>query len=997
MCKSQENNKIRNDFSEMDVAGKIIVLITGLLFIFAGCSLTVPVERLHFQETAVLSPTTETETEISGKTETLTDPFLTALSNELPPDPFMEHLSQIVPVSHVVPQNKQNSLTSSSEIEPVGEAEPITKTETFEAELITETEPAESDSAPDSVPASEPESEPESESDGELVTDEEQERILAKDIWTKNIVLDYWKENGMKNPFPNQNEPDRKRRDEINRLNMSNKEIQKQNNFNYEYSSGLPSTWRWFHREMELLIRIPPELRGTPEMFLHNKKYQGTSYRVLRANAAILLGRDGDTFAEKELVETVKNGSLKNELRCAAAETLGRLPTVLPDVLIPLLEQFKEREVETINKQTGLSVRNIDPGIPALWLELLIGLAERLEPWEHPCFLEPFSARNFEIRWQTAKLWRQHSPPKKRNGTSVGGWQFRLPEAYLDYVRRETNPTIRTEMIRTLGLWKEPEIWTFVQHDLNGEVMVRHAAMIALAEAGCREAVPVIKQKLHDSVASNRAKAAEALRKLGCLEEVFPMADDQDSNVRLEVVKAFANRCSPQTVALARRMINDYYEKVRLATLEALAQWSLEESGLILLEAAKSQHVSTRRQALEILAKHGIAVKDLNPLDLPKNQTEQYERLVRCFHEAVGSSEVHFREGRGDGFFPSEQNRPNDLILDEIRYCLNDWQRPDCSPEERKEIRNRFTSFGEQLLPALNYLYEFERRKIPKSLDSVLAESNPVFEWIVQLKSDDMSERRKAASALARWSSVRGADRLALRRIEDQANHQTDFFVLGSLLEVIRKSDSELAKQLAATLLRSESLKLRSLACEIFQEFGDGHDLPKLMELLGDPNWKMFQSSLNAVLGIFERAEFRDFEGERAEIIEKLESRLLRGDMRFQLEAAAALHRLGDPVGEETFRRLALSSDSRIRCEVAQKVAELGDTVFIPVLIYFLDDRSSSVRMLALSGLPKLAGEEIEILDFGRFYSNETSVTQQKITRWKKWASYRNDPANKRQ
>ncbi|MDR1964908.1 MAG: HEAT repeat domain-containing protein, partial [Planctomycetaceae bacterium] len=666
---------------------------------------------------------------------------------------------------------------------------------------------------------------------------------------------------------------------------------------------------------------------------------------------------------------------------------------VSPDVLIPLIGQFKEREVETKNAQTGVAVRNIEPGIPVLWLELLIALAGRLEPWEHPCFLEPFSARQFEMRLQTAKLWRQHSPPKKRNGTTVGGWDYRLPEAYLEYVRQETNPTIRAEMIRTLGLWKEPEIWALIHSDLNGETIVRHAAMTALAEAGCREAVPVLKQKLHDSVAANRARAVESLRKLGCLEDVFQMVNDQDSAVRVEAAKAFAERCSPQTVMLARRMLNDYYEKVRQTTLNAIADWRIEESGLLLLDAAKSQHVSTRQQSLEILAKHGIAVRELNPLDLPKNQTEQHEKLVQCFHEVIGSSEF-----RSQNHPPTDQLRPlihpNDPILADVRHCLDDWQRPNRLREERETIRTRLRGLSDRLLPVFNYLYETERRKIPESFDSILAETEPVFEWIVQLKSENMNEKRQAASELARWSSVQNMDKLTLRRIADQVGRQTDSRVLSLLFEVVKKNDSELAKQLAATFLESESPELRRLACETFEELGDGHDLPRLIELLHDPNRNVFRSSLRAAAAIFDRTDSDDFEEERTEVVNRLKNRQLQNDIRLWIEAAGVLYRLGDPVGEETFRRLSLSSEPRIRSDVAETISELGGEVFIPILIGFLDDRNGSVRQAALNGLPKLAGEEIEILDFGQSYSKEISVTQQKIARWKKWASHRHSAEN---
>ncbi|MDR1963887.1 MAG: hypothetical protein LBQ50_08920, partial [Planctomycetaceae bacterium] len=305
----------------MDDAKKLLILITGIFSVFAGCSLTVPVERLSLHETTVLP----------SQTETVVDPFLAAIANEPQRDPFTEHL---VPITPIAPQNvSQNIAQNVSQNNPQKEQEPLASSieaepsvEIIETPEMSETvaivekdEKVEKEEIDETIDETE-----ETESvapEVELVSDEEQERILSKDMWTKNIVLDYWKENEMKDPFPNQSDVVRKRRNEISRLNMSEKEIQKQKKFDYEYSSGLPSTWRWFHRDIEQLAKIPSELRGTPEIFLHDKKYQGSSFRVLRANAVILMGRDGDPLVEKELIEIVQNQSLKSELRCAAAET----------------------------------------------------------------------------------------------------------------------------------------------------------------------------------------------------------------------------------------------------------------------------------------------------------------------------------------------------------------------------------------------------------------------------------------------------------------------------------------------------------------------------------------------------------------------------------------------------------------------------------------------------------------------------------------------------
>ncbi|MDR0871233.1 MAG: hypothetical protein LBN39_10620 [Planctomycetaceae bacterium] len=375
---------------------------------------------------------------------------------------------------------------------------------------------------------------PPKEPDNIKITLADAEQILSKDLWVKNVLLDRLQDKEDDNGRAGRSEGSRKRADEIHKLNLSTKERRKFQNDQYVYGTDTASTWRWFHRELEQLAETPVQERANIAVFLTDPKYQGKNDKILRANAAILLGRElGRESADKEpatmltdvLLEVVQDASLRTELRCAAVEMLGKRADVSVETLLPLLEPYKEKETETKDTKTGLAVRKPQNGIPLLWMELLTAAAEKTQPWEEPCFLEPFRARDYDTRLQTAKLWRRCS-------TACPQKPGKLPEQFLELVKQEPSPAIRAEMIRTLGLWKEPRIFELVGADLHRETLVRNAAMDALVDAQCREAVPAIQQKLNDPVASNRLKAAKTLAAIGVLDGIHKLANDPDAEVR---------------------------------------------------------------------------------------------------------------------------------------------------------------------------------------------------------------------------------------------------------------------------------------------------------------------------------------------------------------------------------------------------------------------------------------------------------------------------------
>jgi hypothetical protein len=225
-----------------------------------------------------------------------------------------------------------------------------------------------------------------------ITTEAEQADLLSQNNWVKNIALINLLDSGKKPSLGDLSPKDRQRRDEINRLNMSQEELAKKQNKKFEYVDGSASDWRWMHRGVDKLHAIPIADRESAKVFLQADKYKEKKYLTLRINAAILLGRDGNPAIKKYLLQLVQSETVPIPLRCAAIEVLGRMPMVTADDLIPLIENVKDRTVEKKVRKTGEQIKQLQAGNIDVWEELLHAISEKIDPWEHDCFLEPFHA-----------------------------------------------------------------------------------------------------------------------------------------------------------------------------------------------------------------------------------------------------------------------------------------------------------------------------------------------------------------------------------------------------------------------------------------------------------------------------------------------------------------------------------------------------------------------------------------------------------------------------
>jgi len=812
-----------------------------------------------------------------------------------------------------------------------------------------------------------------------------QEELLSPNQWVKNMALINMLDTGRKPSASSISPEERQRQEQRGRLNLSRDELAKRSNQRLDYVDGSASDWRWMHRGVDQLYAMPTEHRENTVVFLRDKKYRdGNQYETLRANAAILLGREGDPSVRKYLLGLVQSESIPQNIRCAAIEVLGRMPIITAADLLPLLDNVKDREIEMTDRKTGEKTWQRQPGNTDVWEELLMAIAEKMEPWEHVCFLEPFHASAIDIRLKTAKIWRRASLEKRPTGE--------LPEKFLEIAKqRDTSPEIRVELIKTLGAWRLPELFQYLEPDLQSRQMaeVRHAAMLALAGAGCQEAIPIIKDQTKESNPATRAVAAEALRKLGAYDEVFKLANDAHYLVCIEVAGAFSERCTRQTATLAQSYLSNTNAKVQLATVEALRSWSIEESGPLFLQAAKSFHPDVRRRATAMLAEHGVSYSGFDPADRPERQTEQYDELVQVFHESVGvdpriESAGKERLARSDSAIRQVSAMvPEDYALTEVRRCLDDWS----DHEQRPLIQRRLTAHGRRLMPLVDHLLTAENRKIPESLDRVFAEVEPGFREIENLKSADANTRRRAAAELAKSGVIDPPSKVAAQRMLDAATQQTtDVIVLHSLFAALQ-NDPDSASQLARSLMHSPSPMVRKLACEALGEFGGSDDVALMREALRDPSREVVREALRGIDALLtETANASD-----SSVVEALLAMLLGNgnDPTLQTDAAATLHRLGRVEGTEALRRFAASPDYRIKTYAAKQISELNDPVFTPILLSFLDDGNATVKSAALKGLPRVAGQDIGRI--GLNTHSDISQTQQQIDRWKAWGRDRRE------
>ncbi|MDR1925281.1 MAG: hypothetical protein LBQ66_13005 [Planctomycetaceae bacterium] len=905
------------------------------------------------------------------------------------------------------------------------------------------------------------------------------ETILINAKWQPNIQLDRWIDNGMKNPHSQNPASAKKRREEINKLNMSDKDKLKHNNHR-EYIEGLISTWRWYNQEIDQFVKQQlspdqesrPNFPVDPKIFLTTDSYKNSKYDTLRANAAILMGRCNDYSATEYLIEIIKSKRQDN-IRCAAIETLGEMSEVDFEMLLTLLD-FECGKIagqkDTDNKSytndinsrklsdsknaasenaAKSATKNVSPDNKIVWAELLTAIAKKIDPWEHPCFLDSFSSDQVEIRRTTARLWRIRSQAllddeqeqeqeqeqenefdntngKPKNLSLRKKLPQQLPRRFIVFARSEDDLQTRIEIMKTLGYWKERETLDVVRGDLNHAYLsLRLSAIDAIAAADCAGAERILREKLRDSSGKIRAKSVQGLCRIGYFDDALQLADDKDRDVRIEVAKAIAFTQKRIALKIAQRYIEEDIEEIKLAVLNSLERWDdIKLSGAILIEALKSKSIKTRMLSAEILSAYLPAAESLctnkhlagneqnKLIAIVQKQFDQYfdeidelpDNKPQISLAANSNGKLNNRTQQKHNQYKDEieddnetdeeteaglsANEVSDVDIDYVHNLIKQWTAPELTLIQREALRRQLVRYGDRLIVLIEILYDkYDDFDLPESFDVVLTDSGVTFEQVLLLDSETPIIRQKAATELARQSKVNPHGKLITSRVLTRALKETEPIMLGAYLELLKNSDHYRARIFAEHLLKSKIPDLRKRACDVFGEVGNGYDLTYLAQRLVDKRREVSYAAFAAMIEILRGIHGNEFENERTNAAEILRLQIAgnNNDPLSQAEIGAAMYALGDDAGIEIISRTSYSTDPRARLQVINVIKALNDPNFIAIPIRYLDDKENYVCQAAIDVLPQLAGVDEGIIETEIPFEHELSQIQRKIIRWKKW------------
>jgi len=376
---------------------------------------------------------------------------------------------------------------------------------------------------------------------------------------------------------------------------------------------GLPrAPYRWRHAGLDEITAAPTDKRVDLAKFL------ASDDPVVGANAAILLARSQDSAADLQLVETVRDTALKLQLRCAAAEALGRPDSVLASIaLAELLSDFGAEATADYS--------------PELHAELLRSLGRQVDAADSPQLFAGLKSKAGEVREAAVDCFAM---------TGEG----ELPREVIA-LRADPNPQVRAAVLNCLVHRHYPQAQEYclaALGDVHLNVQLAGVAGLGVigGESSCRA---LGRLAAHDSE-EVRAAAVAALTAVGDESAVFVSAKDQSWHVRRNVARGLARFPSERGAGVARQLLADANAEVRSAVTEAVGYWPLPLAGPILLTAMSDAPEPTRHQAAQQLTNLWPAAERFSP-DAPADlRQDQIRQLQTALAGDEGGSPVANRE-----------------------------------------------------------------------------------------------------------------------------------------------------------------------------------------------------------------------------------------------------------------------------------------------------------------------------------------------------------------
>lgn len=692
-----------------------------------------------------------------------------------------------------------------------------------------------------------------------------------------------------------------------------------------EPSPDQPNQPRWRHAGVEALALLSFELG---ELRPHLKAGGAAA-----ANAAIVLARRGDDSGLAVLEQAIRDRALKPNLRCAAAEALGRLQSPAARSVLRQLGG----EQGGWQREGGY--------LADLHAELLRGIRARLEPADRPLVEAALASQASVVLVEALRA------------VAAGGWDDLAQSAAA--LRLHPDAAVRAEALRSLALLQHPQAAGFCVTGMSDQALaVRLAAAEALASCPGREAENALLEALARQEEQVRAAAVRALGMRGAFAAVRRAADDQSWRVRRAAAAALAKDATAEGAAVLRRLLGDRSPDVQLAAVMSLGELPPTLAGEILLEAlahpvyrtraaardqlarfwpdaarfAPEAPLSHRRALIAELREHGLSARE-GGTPSPGDAAA----LTTGHPGALGQDEEHLSHGPTTDAVATQQAELS--AVRQALAALREGQTHAAVPA--------LEAFGAGL-PELLAAVAQAGEPLPEAIwHDVLPRLAQEYVWLDVVAGGPDAARRQAAAKLAQQAGEGELPWLVLERLAMLGTREADATVLRSLLQAVSTDGRPAALALARASLGHPAPEIRRMACEQLRRFPAREHVPPLMAALEDPHATVAAAAAQAL-------------GEQPQPIDTapLEKLLAAPDRYLRLAAAVSLVRLHSDEGIAALERLAHDPDVDVRRLAATAMGELGLPEFVPTLISLLNDESR-VRHAALAALPRAAGHDL--------------------------------------
>jgi HEAT repeat protein len=716
--------------------------------------------------------------------------------------------------------------------------------------------------------------------------------------------------------------------------------------------------WRWRYPDLDDLLARPAEQR--PDFRRHLRDADP----LVAANAAIALVRVAATEKGVRAGETVgrpsqadtdglerpsrKPARIPAPVGCLSVLTAAvRTPTFALPMRAAAVEALASTEgaatvaaLRELCDQYGRSADGTQSHyVPELDVELIRGLARHVDAADDPRFTAALRSPSADVRREALDAWSE----SRRSA---------LPVELTD-LRSAGDYRLRAAALQVMAKHRHPQAEQYAADAIrDNDLRVRTAAVAALGQLGGRQAQDALQGLLAKHQPERlRTEAVTALAKLGAKKSVLDASGDESWRVRAKVAEALAAWPDVEGAAAARRLLDDPSGEVQRAALGATDKWPLELAGPILLSAMSCDGFMTRKTAAGQLAARWPPAGEF-PVEGPTaRRAEVLGRLQSRFRQEFRPTDPAMQAGSATGkcrIATAEEVARVERLL-------------------RQQDMRGLAQVGPPLISALEQLVFDRQQTLPEEVYcEVLPPLYPPFAAFEQLRSKDLTLRRRAADQLATLTATQPLGRLAAARLEQIAAAEPDSLVWRSVLVAIAADPSESSVRLAYAAVGHPSPEVRRRACEHLAAHPNPQHARVLLPVLKDESHSVVCAAVRAI-------------GQcgRPEDAEPLRRLSVTTNEQLQIEVAVALARLSDPTASAALERLTYSKDPLVVRQAALMMGELGDPAFTPTLVRLLNGPMTVARA-ALEALPKVAGRDVAD-------GQPAENTSDRIRRWKQW------------